>query len=91
MGSGAYLTHKMQEAVIEKADYEAVFQEFNAVISSDHRSAWTVEMEKWEENPNDTSVTNPLEFKSICKLYFTIQIISTEVSIIQKSCKLQPI
>ncbi|KAG1832385.1 hypothetical protein EV424DRAFT_1469546 [Suillus variegatus] len=79
VGLGAYLTHKMQEAVIEKADYEAAFQEFNAVISSDHRSAWTVEMEKWEENPNDTSVTNPLEFKSICKLYFTIQIISTEM------------
>ncbi|KAG1892934.1 uncharacterized protein F5891DRAFT_986314 [Suillus fuscotomentosus] len=27
--------------------------------------AWTVEMEKWEENPNDTSVTNTLESKSI--------------------------
>ncbi|KAG2113416.1 uncharacterized protein F5147DRAFT_744141 [Suillus discolor] len=48
-------------AVIEKADHEAAFQEFNAAISSDHRSAWTVEMEKWEENPNDTSVTNPLD------------------------------
>ncbi|KAG1844729.1 hypothetical protein C8R48DRAFT_617802 [Suillus tomentosus] len=65
VGLGAYLVHKMQEAVIEKADHKAAFQEFNAVISSDHRSAWTVEMEKWEENPNDTSVTNPLESKSI--------------------------
>jgi hypothetical protein len=82
MGLGTHLVHKMQEAVIEKADHEAVFQEFNTVISSNHRSAWTVKMEKWEENPNDASVTNPLESKSIRKLYFTIQIISTEVSII---------
>ncbi|KAG1805425.1 hypothetical protein EV424DRAFT_1544390 [Suillus variegatus] len=65
VGLGAYLAHKMQEAVIDKADHKAAFQEFNAAISSNHRSAWTVEMEKWEENPNDMSVTNPLESKSI--------------------------
>ncbi|KAG1868741.1 hypothetical protein C8R48DRAFT_598239 [Suillus tomentosus] len=65
VGLGASLVYKMREAVIEKADHEAAFQEFNAAISADHRSAWTVEMEKWEENPNDTSLTNPLECKSI--------------------------
>ncbi|KIK34019.1 hypothetical protein CY34DRAFT_18005 [Suillus luteus UH-Slu-Lm8-n1] len=65
IGLGTHLVHKMQEAVIEKADHEAAFQEFNTAISSDHRPAWTVKMEKWEENPNDMSVTNPLESKSI--------------------------
>ncbi|KAG1836189.1 hypothetical protein C8R48DRAFT_751702 [Suillus tomentosus] len=63
IGLGASLAHKMREAVTETADHEAAFREFNAAISSDHRSAWTVEMEKWEENPNDTCVTNPLEPK----------------------------
>ncbi|KAG1738452.1 uncharacterized protein EDB91DRAFT_1249364 [Suillus paluster] len=67
VGLGTSLAYKMQEAVIEKADHEAAFQEFNAAISPDHRSAWTVEMEKWEETPNDTSLTNPLECKSIHK------------------------
>lgn len=80
----------MREAVIEKADHEAAFQEFNTAISADHRSAWTVEMEKWEENPNDTSLTNPLECKSIRKFCLTIQIIFTEASI-KKSRKLQPV
>ncbi|KAG1812886.1 uncharacterized protein BJ212DRAFT_1448064 [Suillus subaureus] len=61
IGLGAHLIHKMQEAVIEKDDHEAAFQEFNTVISSNHRSAWTAKMEKWKENPNDASVTNPLE------------------------------
>ncbi|KIK42783.1 hypothetical protein CY34DRAFT_58396, partial [Suillus luteus UH-Slu-Lm8-n1] len=65
VGLGASLIHKMREAVTEKADHDAAFQEFNGAISADHRSAWTVEMETWEENPNDTCVTNPLERKSI--------------------------
>ncbi|KAG2066498.1 hypothetical protein BDR04DRAFT_1129977 [Suillus decipiens] len=65
VGLDASLIHKMQEAVTEKADHEAAFQEFNAAISQDHRSAWTVEMEKWETNPNDMGVLNPLEHKSV--------------------------
>ncbi|KAG1843694.1 hypothetical protein C8R48DRAFT_618502 [Suillus tomentosus] len=65
VGLGASLIHKMREAATEKVDHEAAFQEFDAAISSDHRSAWTAEMEKWEENPNDVCVTNPLERKSI--------------------------
>lgn len=81
----------MQEAVTEKADHDAAFQEFNGAISADHRSAWTVEMETWEENPNDTCVTNPLERKSIREFCCSIHFVFTEASVIQKSRKLQPV
>lgn len=81
----------MREAVTETADHEAAFREFDAAISSDHRSAWTVEMEKWEENPNDTRFTNPLERKSIREFCLGPQRIFTELSIMQKLPKLRPV
>ncbi|KAG2342079.1 hypothetical protein BDR05DRAFT_976730 [Suillus weaverae] len=49
----------------EKAEHSAAFEEFDSVIASENRVAWKAEMEAWEENPNDTTVTNPLEPKGI--------------------------
>ncbi|KAG2086104.1 uncharacterized protein F5147DRAFT_748645 [Suillus discolor] len=52
-------------AQTEKAEHGAAFEEFDSVITSENRVAWKVEMEAWEENPNDTTVSNPLQLKGI--------------------------
>ncbi|KAG1904044.1 uncharacterized protein F5891DRAFT_1126943 [Suillus fuscotomentosus] len=49
VGLGASLLYKMKDALAEKA----------------HRSAWLEEMQAWEDNPNDTSISNPLEAKAM--------------------------
>ncbi|KAG1857808.1 hypothetical protein F4604DRAFT_1685104 [Suillus subluteus] len=61
VGLGASLLHKMRDALTEKAAHEVAFEEFDAAITPQHRSAWLAEMKTWEENPNDTSIPNPLE------------------------------
>jgi hypothetical protein len=73
---------KIKEAQTEKAKHGAAFEEFDSVISSENCMAWKAEMEAWEENLNDTTVTNPLELKGICKfglisLWCTLLNIST--------------
>ncbi|KAG2107192.1 uncharacterized protein F5147DRAFT_746009 [Suillus discolor] len=65
VGLGSSLLLKIKEAQIEKADHGAAFEEFDSVITSEHRFTWKAEMEAWEENPNDTTVTNPLQPKGI--------------------------
>ncbi|KAG2356874.1 hypothetical protein BDR07DRAFT_1453293 [Suillus spraguei] len=65
VGLGSLLLLKIKEAQTEKAEHGAAFKEFDSVISSENRMAWKAEMEAWEENPNDTTVTNPLEPKGI--------------------------
>lgn len=51
--------------MLEKAAFHATFEELDAAITEEHRIAWKVEVERWEENPNDTSVSNPFEAKSV--------------------------
>ncbi|KAG2358779.1 hypothetical protein BDR07DRAFT_1452576 [Suillus spraguei] len=65
IGLGSLLLLKIKEAQTEKAEHGAAFKEFDSVISSENRMAWKAEMEAWEENLNDTTVTNPLELKGI--------------------------
>ncbi|KAG2108394.1 uncharacterized protein F5147DRAFT_745721 [Suillus discolor] len=65
VGLGASLLCKMKDAHIEKAEHQAVFEEFNAVITPEHRTGWLSEMEGWKENPNDTTLPNPFETKAI--------------------------
>ncbi|KAG2144236.1 hypothetical protein DEU56DRAFT_937900 [Suillus clintonianus] len=65
VGLGASLLHKMKDARVEKAEHQAAFEEFDAVITPEHRAAWLSEMEGWEENPNDTTILNPFETKAI--------------------------
>lgn len=65
VGLGASLLHKMKDALTEKAAHKLAFEEFDAAITPEHRTAWLAEMQAWEENPNDTSVPNPLEAKAM--------------------------
>ncbi|KAG2362627.1 hypothetical protein BDR07DRAFT_1451060 [Suillus spraguei] len=59
------LLFKIKEAQTEKAEHGAAFKEFDSVIMSENCMAWKVKMEAWEENPNDTMVSNPLQLKGI--------------------------
>jgi hypothetical protein len=67
VGLGASLLLKIRDALAEKAEHEMAFEEFNTAITPLHRSAWLAEMEAWEDNPNDTTIPNPLEAKSTCE------------------------
>ncbi|KAG1888370.1 hypothetical protein F4604DRAFT_1916291 [Suillus subluteus] len=68
VGLGASLLYKMKDALAEKAVHALAFEEFDAVITPEHRSAWLEEMQAWEDNPNDTSISNPLEAKAMGEL-----------------------
>ncbi|KAG1828061.1 hypothetical protein EV424DRAFT_1471297 [Suillus variegatus] len=65
VGLGASLLYKMKDALAEKAAHALTFEEFDTVITPEHRSAWLEEMQAWEDNPNDTSISNPLEAKAM--------------------------
>ncbi|KAG2365204.1 hypothetical protein BDR07DRAFT_1449868 [Suillus spraguei] len=73
VGLGSLLLLKIKEAQTEKAEH---------AISSENRMAWKAEMEAWEENPNDMTVTNPLEPKGI-----TITQASAHLSLAQLEAK----
>ncbi|KAG2051169.1 hypothetical protein BDR06DRAFT_983690 [Suillus hirtellus] len=62
---GASLLNKMKDALVERAEHQATFDKFDAVISIEHHATWLSEMEVWEQNPNDTTIPNPLETKAI--------------------------
>ncbi|KAG2103746.1 uncharacterized protein F5147DRAFT_746673 [Suillus discolor] len=65
VGLGASLLYKMKDALAEKAAHALAFEEFDAVITLEHHSAWLAEMQAWEDNPNDTSISNPLKAKAM--------------------------
>ncbi|KAG2119820.1 uncharacterized protein F5147DRAFT_742104 [Suillus discolor] len=65
VGLGASLLLKIKDALAEKAEHETTFEEFNTAITPEHCSAWLAEMETWEDNPNDTTIPNPLEAKAM--------------------------
>lgn len=64
----------MKEATSEKAGHRAAFEEFDSVIAPENRMAWKAEMEAWEENPNDTMVSNPLQPKSLGAFNFLVHL-----------------
>ncbi|KIK39713.1 hypothetical protein CY34DRAFT_14196 [Suillus luteus UH-Slu-Lm8-n1] len=61
----AMLLCKTKETMLEKAAFHATFEELDAAITEEHRIAWKAEVERWEENPNDMSVSNLFEAKSV--------------------------
>lgn len=67
VGLGISLLLKIRDALAEKAEHEMTFEEFNTAITPIHRSVWLAEMKSWEDNPNDTTISNPLEAKSMCE------------------------
>ncbi|KAG2037620.1 hypothetical protein BDR03DRAFT_933871 [Suillus americanus] len=62
---GASLLYKMKDALAERAAHALAFEEFDAIITLEHHSAWLAEMQAWEDNPNDMSISNPLEAKAM--------------------------
>ncbi|KAG1870583.1 hypothetical protein DFJ58DRAFT_852169 [Suillus subalutaceus] len=65
VGLGATLLRKMIEAKEEHEAHQTAFQELDEALAPETTEAWKVEIESWEENPNDSSVTNPFEAKVI--------------------------
>jgi len=62
----------MNEATQEKLAFEAAFEELDNAVTSEHRTRWQEEVNKWECNPNDTSVPNPFEAKTIRECVWSI-------------------
>ncbi|KAG1781169.1 hypothetical protein EV702DRAFT_1177489 [Suillus placidus] len=62
---GSSLLSKMKEATAEKGEHRVAFKEFDSVITPENRTSWKAEMEAWEKNPNDTTVSNPLQPKGL--------------------------
>ncbi|KAG1839753.1 hypothetical protein DFJ58DRAFT_718504 [Suillus subalutaceus] len=65
VGLGATLLRKMIEAKEEHEAHQTAFQELDEALVPETTEAWKVEIKSWEENPNDSSVTNPFEAKVI--------------------------
>ncbi|KAG2107222.1 uncharacterized protein F5147DRAFT_746023 [Suillus discolor] len=65
VGLGATLLRKMIEAREERKAHQTAFQELNEALAPETMEAWKVEIESWEENPNDSLVANPFEAKVI--------------------------
>ncbi|KAG2341891.1 hypothetical protein BDR05DRAFT_976767 [Suillus weaverae] len=74
IGLGATLLHKMIEAREEREAHQAAFQELNDALAPETMDAWKVEIVSWEENPNDSLVTNPFEVKVIAVTQAAVQL-----------------
>ncbi|KAG2359945.1 hypothetical protein BDR07DRAFT_1487598 [Suillus spraguei] len=59
----ATLLCKMSEAKEEQEAHQTAFQELNEALEPAMTESWKVEVESWEENPNDPSVVSPFEAK----------------------------
>ncbi|KAG1879782.1 hypothetical protein F4604DRAFT_1679367 [Suillus subluteus] len=69
VGLGATLLCKMTEANKEQEAHQTAFQELHKVLAPKTTEAWTVKVESWEENPNDSLVTNPFKSKVIAQTH----------------------
>ncbi|KAG1884343.1 hypothetical protein F4604DRAFT_1878735 [Suillus subluteus] len=63
VGLGATLLRKMDEAQEEKEAHSIAFKELDGALPPGASDPWRSEIEYWECNPNDSSVTNPFEPK----------------------------
>lgn len=63
--TGVTLLRKMNEAKEERAAHQIAFEELNGALKFKTVEPWKIEIERWEDNPNDLSVTNPFEAKVI--------------------------
>jgi len=59
----------MKEAKEGKVAFQASFEELDSAITREHHSAWTAEVERWEDNPNDPNIINPFEPKCVGMLH----------------------
>jgi hypothetical protein len=59
--SGPMLLRKIKETKIEAANHDEAFCELDGALARKRSivEEWKIEVEKWEDNPNDTSVQNP--------------------------------
>ncbi|KAG1823937.1 uncharacterized protein BJ212DRAFT_1261791 [Suillus subaureus] len=70
---GTSLLYKMKDALAEKAVHALAFEEFDAVITPEHHSVWLEEMQAWEDNPNDTLISNLLEAKAMGEYFLLLK------------------
>jgi hypothetical protein len=56
----------MNEAKEERVTHWAAFEELNGALELETTMPWKIEVECWEDNPNDLSVANPFKVKVIC-------------------------
>ncbi|KAJ8584343.1 hypothetical protein M405DRAFT_866304 [Rhizopogon salebrosus TDB-379] len=63
VGLGATLLRKMGEAQEETEAHRLEFEELDGALKPEVSDPWKSEIEYWEHNPNDPSITNPFEPK----------------------------
>jgi len=57
----------MDEAKEERVTHQAAFEELDGALKLEMTTPWKIEVERWEDNPNDLSVANPFEGKVVCE------------------------
>jgi hypothetical protein len=62
---GSTLLRKIKEAKEESVSHRVAFEELNRALKLETTEPWRIAIELWEDNPNDSSVTNPFEAKVI--------------------------
>lgn len=55
----------MDEAKKERAAHHVAFEELDGALKPETTVPWKIEVERWEDNPNDLSVANPFEAKVV--------------------------
>ncbi|KAG0698806.1 hypothetical protein DFH29DRAFT_983758 [Suillus ampliporus] len=65
VGLGSTLLRKIKEAKEESEAHWIAFEELNGALRLEMTGPWTITIEHWEDNPNDSLVTNPFKAKVI--------------------------
>ncbi|KAG0696153.1 hypothetical protein DFH29DRAFT_984710 [Suillus ampliporus] len=74
VGLSTTLLRKMNEAKEEREAHWIAFDELNEALKLEATGPWKIEIEHWEDNPNDSSVTNPFEAKVISITQATVRL-----------------
>ncbi|KAG1722852.1 hypothetical protein EDB19DRAFT_1898151 [Suillus lakei] len=74
VGLGSTLLHKIKEAKEESEAHRIAFEELNGALRLETTGPWTITIEHWEDNLNDSSVTNPFEAKVISITQVAVQL-----------------
>lgn len=65
--TGVTLLCKMDEANKESKAHQMVFEELHGVLKPETTETWKIKIKDWEDNLNDSSVTNLFEAKVVRK------------------------
>ncbi|KAG2028860.1 hypothetical protein BDR03DRAFT_1019255 [Suillus americanus] len=65
VGLSSTLLRKIKEAKEESEVHQIAFEELNGALRLETMGLWMIMIKHWEDNPNDSSVTNPFEAKVI--------------------------